>query len=151
VEPPATDDHAERVRFYSFLYMELKHRRETMDLIMQAHDATERRMHMRMDEMHKMVDEMDRQLRHADTRNKTLVSVITVAWILFSAGFGWLWERATNNVETYTLRIQDLSDQSIKAGAAMANVQTDLNSLKSMRGQIATLQEDVSNLQAARK
>jgi hypothetical protein len=94
---------------------------------------------------------MDRQLRHADTRNKTLVSVITVAWILFSAGFGWLWERATNNVETYTLRIQDLSDQSIKAGAAMANVQTDLNSLKSMRGQIATLQEDVSNLQAARK
>jgi chaperonin cofactor prefoldin len=127
--------------------MELKHRRETMDLIMQAHDATERRMHMRMDEMHKMVDEMDRQLRHADTRNKTLVSVITVAWILFSAGFSWLWERATNNVETYTLRIQELSDQSIKANAAMANLQADVTSLKSIRGQVATLQEDVTALQ----
>ena len=144
MEPPATDDHAERVRFYSFLYMELKHRRETMDLIMQAHDATERRMHQRMDEMHKLVDDMDRQLRHADTRNKTLVAVITVAWILFSAGFSWLWERATNNVEMYTARIQELSERSVKAEGQLTAVQADVNALKGLRGQIQTLQEDVN-------
>jgi len=150
IRPPQTDDLPDRTRFYTFLCSELVHRKETMSLIMQAHDATERRMHQRMDEMHKLVDEMDRKVRHDDTRMKTIIASAAVVWALMSGAMAWVWERGTRQVDTHVTQLQGLAEESRENARALQALQGDVNALKGLRGQIQTLQEDLNLLRPAK-
>lgn len=150
VVPPLSEDPVERMRFYAFLYTELEHRKQTLDLIMQAHDATERRMHVRMDEMHRIVDDMDRKMRHDDTRLKTLMAAAIVMWSMVGGVVAWLWEGAASKATQHIEMVGALKGEVKDLQTSSMQLQNDINLTKALRGQIQTLQDDIKELQVRR-
>jgi hypothetical protein len=55
----------------------------------------------------------------------------------------WVWDRATTQVESHVSQMASINEEVKEVSRSVLAVQSDVNSLKGLRGQVQTLQEDM--------
>lgn len=143
IELPLNDTKDERHKFYSKLVNQFH-----MVHIVYKNTLTHNKSHIKslkhdITELSKDVAKATKNQLLTKTRNNTLISVIVTLWVVFSAIFGWVWDKTTSKAESLFNRVSVLEDAIKDNKNLYSNLQSELNSIKSIRGQVMTMQSDV--------
>ncbi|CAK0768033.1 hypothetical protein CCP3SC1_510024 [Gammaproteobacteria bacterium] len=146
VSMPLNDSEVERHKFYMALTKEMECSSLVLNSEVDKFEIAFQKIDDRLIHLKQIMDDVVSKQSSTETRNKTLIASITIVWILFSAVFSWVWEKTTTKAELLIDRIAAIEDEIKTNRNTNATLQSEINSIKSIKGQVMTIQSDMESL-----
>ena len=92
------------------------------------------------------VKNIEEEIIISKARINTIVGAVAVVWLLISAIFGWWWDKTTSRAEGLFATVTKLEDSNKENKHVLDALINDVNSLKSMKSMIMTIQDNIEML-----
>lgn len=138
--PPRNDDVIDRHQFYAAISKDTDSLANGVAVI-----------GSKLDGLASAYNEVHDTVQASETRNKTLITVVTVVWIVIGGAVGWYVQRMVGNSDRFTQRFEEV-EKKTTAAEAILEKQRDLpERVEAIKRTTADTQRRIDELEVIRK